>query len=174
MSEHLVTIEQLEILDRDSRVLSSGSLKISKGTTLAIFGPGGSGKSLLLKFLYGIRPEGLSYQFDQFFTTPGLTYYLDRNKDKTSPTEIPSAPYDLYLIDEPENGYSVEKFETFKQKISSEHSTLVFVTHHLGFLEEFADDIMVLKYGESKGVYTKHDFFNNEDPYIDYLSKMGC
>lgn len=171
---HLVKISELTIHDANDRLLSSGNLSIKSGRTLALFGPGGSGKSLLLKFLYGIRPEGLSYEFENYDTLPGLTFFLDRNKDKSSPANIPDQLFDLYLIDEPENGYSLEYFNEFYQKIRKENATLIFVTHHLGFLESFADEIMVMKYGENKGVFTKHDFFNNDDPYIDYLSKMGC
>lgn len=174
MVETLVEIDGLEIKNADTRLLSSGSLMVRRGACMAIFGPGGSGKSLFLKFINNIRPEELNYRCDKFLEPVGSTFYLDRNKKKIDPPIIPEGSYDLYLIDEPENGYSIEEFQEFFRKIQAASSTLVFVTHHLEFLQHFADEIMVLKYGESKGTFAKNDFFNNDDPYIDYLSKMGC
>ncbi len=172
--DYLVAIRGLEIRDEHQKLLSSGDLEIAGGSTLAIFGPGGSGKSLLLKYIYGLQLENLSYKVMETKSRPDLTYFLDRNGGRSEPAEIPQSTYDLYLIDEPENGYSIDQFHHFRDKVAREQSALIFVTHHLGFLEEFAEEIMVLKYGESKGKYSKHAFFNNQDPYIDYLSKMGC
>ena len=80
----------------------------------------------------------------------------------------------LVLVDEPENNFTIEEFSLLAKKMKEHDGTLVFSTHHLDFLESFADEILVLRYGEFKGVYSKESFFNNDDPYIDYLSRMGC
>ncbi len=173
-TESLVRVQNLQVTNREGRILSSASVEIVKGSSLAFFGPGGSGKSLLLKFIFGNRLADLQYMVDSFFAKKGLTYYLDRNNDQKEPAEIPTEDYDLYLIDEPENGFTIERFADFHQQIKSRGGTLIFVTHNLEFLQGYADEVLVLKYGECKGVFTKESFFNNTDPYIDYLSKMGC
>lgn len=174
MNEDLVVLKDLVISSDSGKVLSSANLEIKPGSVFSIFGPGGSGKSLLLKFLYGKQAENLLYSFSEFYRKPGLTYYLDRNAKGGDPAEIPSEKSDLYMIDEPENGFSLEKFDEFYAKVKEEGTTMIFVTHHLDFLEKYATEVMVLKYGECVGLYSKESFFNNEDPYIDYLSKMGC
>ena len=172
--DYLVDIQDLYIRDQSGKLLSSANLQIASGRTLAIFGPGGSGKSLLLNFIFGVRDQYLSYEFNGYHQKKGLTQCLSKVRKKSCEDSLANSSYDLYLIDEPEMNCAPDSFKSTKDQITQKGGTLVFVTHHLGFLEDYADDVFVIKYGEQLGVYTKESFFQNEDPYIDYLSKMGC
>lgn len=159
----------------EERIVSSASLEIYSQERLAIFGPGGSGKSLLLKFINGVHEPNLNYSYKSFEKEDGITFFLDlNNKAAREVAKTPKPGFDFYLIDEPENGYELDEFIGFSKKAKENDGTLLFVTHHLDFLEEVADRILVLKYGEQVGIYSKESFFDNEDPYIKYISKMGC
>lgn len=174
MPNPIIDIKNLEVRDSDRR-LSQASFSVSSGETLAIYGPGGSGKSLLLRFIYGNVPENLAVSYKSCYIHKGLEFYLDLNNGRSGQSaNIPPNTYDFYMIDEPENGYSIKDFVRFWEETKSSGKTIVFVTHSLSFLEKFADRVLVLKYGDQVGMYAKDSFFNNEDPYINYISKMGC
>lgn len=172
----MIIIDNLIITGEGKKILSSASINIEPGECFAIFGPGGSGKSLLLKFITGLKEPNLSYDFEQVkIPSSEEIVHFDYNKVKHRHqglfTELSNK---YFLLDEPENGFTIDDFKVHFQKLKSAAKTIVFVTHHLEFLEHFADRIMVLHYGAFKGTYTNHEFFNNEDPYIAYLAKMGC
>lgn len=158
------------------KMLSSANLNIPSGECFAIFGPGGSGKSLLLKLMKGDKSNELKYNFEDITTPdPNSIIHFDFNKNKKKHNgEFSELEFEYFLIDEPENGFSVDIFQNHFNKLRDKNRTIIFVTHHLEFLERFADRIMVLHYGAYKGTYTNYDFFNNTDPYIAYIAKMGC
>ncbi|MEL7145932.1 MAG: ABC transporter ATP-binding protein [Bacteroidota bacterium] len=167
-------MKKLEVREQKS-ILSSASITILPGEIVAITGPGGSGKSILLRFLEGIREDELTYGYQEYSDTLEKRLFWDFNDQKAKQCfTVPDDNYDLYLIDEPENGINLNQFHQLCRKVVTTNSVLVFVTHHLMYLKNYADMIMVLKYGEHKGTYTREGFFNNADPYIDYISKMGC
>lgn len=155
-------------------MLSSVRLHITKGEKLAIYGHGGSGKSLLLKFLYGKKVEELSYSWDRFENTFDGATYLNFNRRTEFNEPLPSGESELLLIDEPEHHFSISDFNTYHNRNSAGKRTLIFVTHHLEFLAKSSDRVLVLKHGKALGVYPTEEFFNNDDPYIQYLSTMGC
>jgi len=169
----LIDIENLQISEDGSRILSSAYLKVNENEKVAVFGPGGSGKSLLLKFINGEKKEGLKYTFNTYYNKDESVFYLNLNESQKLKASRPKDLFDLYLIDEPENGYELSDFSTFVSQIQSSLGTLIYVTHNLDFLQ-FADKILVMKYGEQKGIYNKKEFFNSADHYVNYISKMGC
>ncbi|MBV6644663.1 MAG: ATP-binding cassette domain-containing protein [Cyclobacteriaceae bacterium] len=170
-----IILENFSVRREDESILSSTSFMVSRGETHAIYGPGGSGKSLLMRYVYGQKANNLIYQEERFSLQTEGIYYLNINHPggSTSSLSLPDDK-DLYLIDEPENGYTIDSFQYYHDGIKRKGSTLVFVTHRLDFIESFADKVTVLKHGDHVGSYRKEDFFNNSDPYISYLAKMGC
>jgi len=169
----VLKIDNLQVTGENNRILSCATFTIRLGQRLCIFGPGGSGKSLLLNFLNGVKSGDLSYSCDFFeinFTDIQLLDFNHRNSHR-KPTAYSSDT--LLLIDEPENHFEISNFSDFLNR-NQQRPTVVFVSHHLDYVQEFADKILVLHYGAFKGIYTKKEFFNSNDPYISYISTMGC
>ncbi len=171
----MINIRDLQISAESRSLLSVDSLEITSGERIAIYGHGGSGKSLLLHFLSGKLPRELYYTFTDNFNSFGSIAYFDFNKNWTkSVISLLSESADLCLIDEPENGVSLERFKIYCDYMKAADSTIVFVTHHLHYVEECSDKVLILKSGESRGVYDRSEFFNSDDPYVQYVSTMGC
>mgnify|MGYP001496816908 FL=1 len=96
--------------------------------------------------------------------------YNNRKGETSSPDNFES---ELILIDEPENHFSVEELKQILETTTPK-ATVIFVTHHLDFVENVSDKVLVLHYGAFKGVYNTQDFFTSKDPYISYIATMGC
>ncbi len=171
----MIDIQNLEVHNEGGRLLSSASFRLKKGVFLSIFGPSSSGKTLLLNFIADQQNDGLKYSSESHWTRTDPIYFLKQGETPQNQfLKHPNFYQSLVLVDEPENNFTIEEFSLLAKKMKEHDGTLVFSTHHLDFLESFADEILVLRYGEFKGVYSKESFFNNDDPYIDYLSRMGC
>ncbi|HHP7242709.1 MAG TPA: ABC transporter ATP-binding protein [Cyclobacteriaceae bacterium] len=150
-------------------------MKLLEKECYVIYGPGGSGKSLLLKFLNDIKIPELSYTYTAFHRTKNAIHYLNINTGKKiSGLFFPELHYDLYLIDEPENGFEINEFEVLYNDIKHWGKTMVIVTHNLNYVTLFADKILVLRYGECLGEFTKESFFNSNDSTISGFATMGC
>lgn len=171
-----IKVRNLIITGGDQKILSTAHFNLDPKENMVLFGPGGSGKSLLLKFLAGILAPNLHYQFEHY---TGLNlenvYLADYNdQDIYHVGEFPKLTYDHYLIDEPERAFSFDQFYQIHKGVKEMGQSMIFASHHLGFVESFADQILVLRHGAFKGIYSKFDFFNNTDPYISQLAKLGC
>lgn len=170
----MIKIEDLIVSREDSELLSVTSLQIKVGDRLGIYGHGGSGKSLLLHFLKGEKLPGLNYHFRRYtslFDEITLIRYSQENKGKSG---IPRDVQGLLLIDEPEHRLTVSELTQYYNDRTKEDVTVAFVTHRLDYLHEHADHVLVMRFGSVFGKYSIHDFFNNHDPYIQYISTMGC
>lgn len=155
-------------------LLSVTSLRIEAGDRLGIYGHGGSGKSLLLQFLKGKKLPGLRYEYRRFtslFSEVTLIRYSQKNGSQSG---FSTNAQGLLLIDEPEHHLSVDKLIEHYDDSTKKDVAVAFVTHRLDYLQQYADQVLVLRFGSVFGIYKTHDFFNSNDPYIQYISTMGC
>jgi len=170
----LLNIKNLTVRDERKLLLSSFDLSLIQNQSVVLMGPGGSGKSLVRKFILGEYHSDLNYSvstYDNNFLNP---FVINANDLIPTDTNVPTDGHDLYLFDEPDKAYSLEDFLLTFNRLRSKQKSILICTHHLGFIRECSDIIYFLKYGETRGVFTPHDFFNSTDPEIAYIARMGC
>lgn len=169
----VLDLKNFKAIGEDNKILSTASFSVNSGDKLCIYGPSGSGKSILLSFINGVTFPQVDYSYDNFQISELPKTYLNFNQP-TGDQEIDfESRNGLLLIDEPENQYSSTGLHQ-KLKQMTHPDTLIYVTHNLNFVELLSDKVLVLHYGAFKGLYTTEDFFNSKDPYISYIASMGC
>lgn len=135
------------------RVLRSLTFEVPKNTTIAIVGPGGSGKSSLLRAIGREAHEG-------FWTRGALRVPNGQIKlipqrpranggSMTSAADIAeslASDADLHLLDEPEAGISEEQQARVAAELSSARGrrTIILVSHHLDLVRAVSDAMMLL------------------------------
>lgn len=170
-----IDIRNFSIATKGKTILSDLSFCLEGNQVLCITGPGASGKSLFLKYLFGLKKAELTYACTSISINYSNVYYVDCNDGSMKiKGDTPEDECDLILIDEPENCIDKYKFHLFRENIRRKNKTLIFVTHHLEFLHLFSDMIVVLRHGSYTKVLSNDEFFSSDDPYISYLSRMGC
>lgn len=173
MVNEILAIKNLKVTNEGGKILSSATVSLTEGEVIAIFGPGGSGKSLFLSFLNGHRSKDLIYSSDHC-SQPDVKHYLNLNNYNGDPTTVPFAGRGLYLLDEPENGIRNSTFTDFVKVCKSVKTTLIYVTHHLDYIRNICNKIQVMRYGEDMGTHDHDDLFGSSDPYLQHISTMGC
>ncbi|HCX21173.1 MAG: hypothetical protein CMB80_32875 [Flammeovirgaceae bacterium] len=165
-------LRNFKAIGEENKILSSASLSLNTGEKLCIYGPSGSGKSILLSFINGFMISSLKYSYDSFNDSQLPKTYFNYNQNIET-KEFKPLVGGLTLIDEPENHFSIDALKGKLEEMNNPVS-LIFVTHHLDYVENLSDKVLVLHYGAFKGVYDTNDFFSSKDPYISYIATMGC
>lgn len=117
----------------------------------------------------------MRYQYEEFAVPDRIKIsYANFNDRKMGYSFKMNQNADLLLFDEPENCFKGDEFDPLYLQIKQRETTMIYITHHLDFVEKYADQVLVMHYGAFKGSYSKDDFFNNDDPFISHISRMGC
>jgi len=156
--------------DLDERLASSGEVEIVQPSCTVIYGPSSSGKSIMLKYINNILSQDLIYSGTMVDNFKSKFFQTLQSTEKV----FPQLDCQLYSFDEPERYHKLEAFSVFVREAKISKSSVIFVTHDIQFIEECADQIVVLKYGDHVGTFSKSSFFQSDDPFIKKISTLGC
>ncbi|MEQ8547010.1 MAG: ABC transporter ATP-binding protein [Cyclobacteriaceae bacterium] len=165
-----LSLKNFLAVDPYERLASSGEVEINHPSCTVIYGPSSSGKSIMLNYINNSLSKDLIYSGTMVDSFKSKFYQTLNNSEKT----FPETQYQLYSFDEPERYHHVEEFSSFVKKMKLLDSSVILVTHDIQFIEECADQIVVLKYGDHVGTFSKSSFFESEDPFIKKISTLGC
>jgi len=164
-----VLCAQLAFTAQSKALISPFAWEVAEGTVVAIMGPGGSGKSALLRALAGIpaRPgiehtgESLIYglapaiarQHGQsiYVPQPGHPLPSDAVPPPTVDEALAGAP--AVFLDEPRIA------DDLGPRLRNHEGVVFIVTHHQAFVRAWCDELLFVRAGETEPLVAPETFF---------------